>query len=270
MGVSVHLPAIVRIHSVLKQCYATLREVHTTMKTIKLKNLHQQWKDIQANTGATNGGELLQLIAREIPLGVCKFLFKLSVHYGFFWLGKRTAPYMFAPSISKNFDVHQFSYLMGRYTHLQSAEIILLALQYGPDDLRAKLFTKSVRIHSIYYTDKLIPPVVSKDGIVALIQHNNIPMLGKILKKDDLSFIVAASAVLNHTQLLETFEPHVNFSEVVQFIDGENWRDYDVYCCQSDKENLVAKYQNKLLQRAIQNEISHTPANQDVVTRRRM
>lgn len=264
-------PPFVPIWTGLKNSYAALRKVYTTIKTIGLKNLYQQkWKDIQTNTGAKNGGDLIQMIAREILVGVCAFLFELSVQYSLFWLGKRTAPHVFAPSISCHFGVQEFSYLMGRYTHLQSAEIILLALQYAPDDLRAKLFAKSVRIHSTYYTEKLIPPVVSKDGIVALIQHNNIPMLGKILKKEDLSFMVAASAMLKHKKLLETFEPHTNVSEVVQFIDGENWREYDVYCCQSDKENLVAEYQSKLLHRTIQKEISHTRGNQDVVTRRKM
>lgn len=197
-------------------------------------------------------------------------IFEFAVQYGLLWVGGKMAPHVFADSILGNLDERYFSDLMGRHTHLDSAEIILAALQYAPHDLRAKLFAKSVRVHSAFYTEKLIPPVVSKDGIVALIQHNNIPMLGKILNASDLSFMVAASAMVGHHKLLETFEHRVDLSEVIQFIDTEKWYKYQIYPNKDDQKNLVAEYQNKLLCQVIHNEISTAPETQCNVKRRKM
>lgn len=263
--------AIVWTWSALKQCCAAVGDLHATIKETGLKNLYQQkWKDIQSNMSVSNGKELLQLIAREIHLSIRICAFEFAVQYGLLWLGKKMAPYVFAPSIANPYGVDEISRLMARHTHLDCAEVILFALEYAPDNLRAELFAKSVRVHSSYYTEKLIPPVVSKDGIVALIQHNNIPVLAKILKKEDLSFLVAASAVLGQQKLLDTFEQRVELSEVVHFIDVEKWANYQVDCYRHDQDNLIAQYQGKLLNRAIHHEISQLPSNQDIVRRRKI
>lgn len=256
------IPAvIVCIGSAVKQCRSLLH-THYSNITVGLKNLY-------AEAGVNSFGALVQLIGWGAWYHVWISLFEFSVQYGFRWLGKRTALYLFANHVG-GLDERYFSTLMARHTHLDCAEIILLALQYAPHDLRAKLFAKSVRVHSDYYTEKLIPPVVSKDGIVALIQHNNMPMLAKILHPNDLSFMVASSAMLGHHKLLETFEHRVDLSEVIQFISSEKWSIYQVYCDHDNRNELIAAYQSKLLRRIIQNEISETPEKCDHVKRRKM
>lgn len=257
------IPAvIVRIGSAFKQ-WRSLLHTHYSNIMVGLQNLY-------AEAGVNSLGALVQLIGWEVWHSVRISLFEFSVQYGFRWLGERTAPYLFANSVCGILGERYFSNLMARHTHLDCAEIILLALQYAPHDLRAKLFAKSVRVHSDYYTDKLIPPVVSKDGIVALIQNNNMPMLAKILHPNNLSFMVASSAILGHHKLLETFEHRVDLSEVIQFIGSEEWSIYQVYCDHDDRNNLIAEYQSKLLRRMIQNEISEIPEKCDHVKRRKM
>lgn len=262
---------VVRIWNTAKQCYAHVCTQYAHIQTAGFKTLCQQkWNHIQEQTGVDNLGGLLQLIAREVRQSAQISMFEFSVQYGFGWLGEKFAPHVFADSVLGNLDERYFSDLMGRHTHLDSAEIILAALQYAPNDLRAQLFAKSVRVHSSFYTEKLIPPVVSKDGIVALIQHNNIPMLGKILNASDLSFMVATSAMLGHHKLLETFEHRVDLSEVIQFIDTEKWYKYQIYPNKDEQKNLIAEYQNKLLRRVIHNEISNAPEIHCNVKRRKI
>lgn len=256
-------PVIVRIGGAIKQCRSLLHKHYTTVKTVDLKNLY-------AEAGVKCFGELIQLIGWGVWHSAWIALFKFSVQHGFRWLGKITAPHVFAPSVFGILDGRYFSDLMARHTYLDCADVILLALEHAPNDLRAELFAKSVRIHSDYYTEKLIPPVVSKDGIVALIQNNNMPLLAKILTPNDLNFMVATAAILGHHKLLETFEHRVDLSEVIQFIGTEKWSTYRVYIHQDDRNNLISEYQSKLLRRAIQNEISEAPEKHENVKRRRM
>lgn len=197
-------------------------------------------------------------------------IFEFAVQYGLLWVGGKMAPHIFVNSLFGILDNTYFSKLMGRHTHLDSAHTILLALQYAPNDLRAQLFAQSVRLRSAFYTEKLIPPVMSKDGIVALIETNNMPILAKILNPTDLSFMVAAAAVLGHHKLLETFEHRVDLSEVIQFIDTEKWYRYQLHPNKDDQKNLVAEYQNKLLRRVIHNEISSAPETHCNAKRRKM
>lgn len=225
---------------------------------------------MQKQTGVKSLGGFVQLVAQEVKLSVAVSIFEFAVQYGLLWVGRKIAPHIFVNSLLGNLDDTYFSKLMGRHTHLDSAHTILLALQYAPNDLRAKLFAQSVRLRSAFYTEKLIPPVVSKDGIVALIETNNMPILAKILNPTDLSFMVAASAVLGHHKLLETFEHRVDLSEVIQFIDTEKWYRYKLHPDTEDQKNLVAEYQNKLLRRVIHHEISNAPETQCNVKRRKM
>lgn len=190
-------------------------------------------------------------VCKRVMIGAAKITFEFAVKYTFPRLGRWITPVLFINTAYSSVGVDYFSTLMARYCYKDCANIIILALQHAPDDLRAQMFTKSLSVQSKYYTDKLIPPAVNNSAIVSLIERNNIPLLAQILNTSNLTFMVAAAAVLNHEKLVETFEHRVDLSEVVQFINEENWRNHGVYIRAEEKNNLCALYQNKMLKREI-------------------
>lgn len=266
------------LHGSIKNMNATLQKYSKTfwahcteINTFGLRKLCSLgWNEIKKETGVNTVGELLRLVVcesfKQIMVRAVKSLFEFAVKYTFPRLGEWVTPLLFIRTRNGAVCVQYFVNLMARHPYVDSAEIILCALQHASDSFRAEIFTRSVTVQSRYYTDKLIPPEVSKTGIVALIKQNNMPLLARVLTKNNLTFTVASAAVLRHEKLLETFESHVDLSQVLNIIDVENWRDYGVHIRKDDKNDMLAVYQNKLLMR----EISKIDEHQGRIQRRRM
>ena len=247
----------------LQHTYKTVMASYAAIKDVGLKKIsqdfwkenQQEWNALKKEVRVENFSEFLRLVVTEVckrlMIGAAKTMFEFAVKYTFPRLGRWITPILFTNTPYSSVGVDYFSTLMARYCYTDCANIIISALQHAPEDLRAQMFTKSLSVQSKYYTDKLIPPAVNNSAIVSLIEHNNMPLLAQVLNASNLTFMVAAAAVLNHEKLVETFEHRVDLSQVVQFINGENWRNHGVYIRAEEKNNLSALYQNKMLRREI-------------------
>lgn len=255
----------------LKNIGATFKKHYTTLAThwTEIKNngfkktvgamWNIVWGEVANEVGVTTVAGLVLFVIKEGCKSLVKLtsqrLFEFAVKYTFPRLARLITPALFIQT-EYTISTKYFFTLIFRYPYADCADIIVDALKHAPYDLQVHMFFESVKSRSDYYTQKLIPPTVNNECIVALIKQNNMLLLAKVLDNHNLNFMVAAAAVLEHNKLLETFENRMSLSEVMQFIETENWRDHGIFVHNDKKNDLIAGFQNKLLMREISSTIT--------------
>lgn len=247
----------------MRQIKQLLNAFHTMRTQISLALLREIW----------NEAEFL------ISVSVLQQLLKYSVKWGSPRLAHKIAPALFKDRYtrdsdgvlkkgsynvynqqhSKDITVEYFSKLMAQYTHLDQAHVIVVALQYAPDDFKSALFEKSVDVRSHYYTEKLIPEEVNNHCLVALISNNNMPVLAQVITDKNKNFVAATAAMLKREKLLEMFGGSVDYSHVLTLLHSENWNQYTNHRDRFNKEqaeDLLFQQQQIKLAKALESQSS--------------